>query len=174
MPINTYSDGETALTNGTFFIRAGADSVKVEGPCYDAVTKLVSEGIEVIGHIGLTPQTAADYRMKGTSPDEVERLKQEAKGLEEAGCYGVILEHIPASAAGEITGCISIPTIGIGAGPRTTGQVLVSSDLLGLFEKVPPFAKKYADLRTVIAEAGKTYIKEVKQGAFPSEEYYRS
>jgi 3-methyl-2-oxobutanoate hydroxymethyltransferase len=173
MPINTYSDEETGLRNSSFFLEAGADSVKLEGPCYDVVRRLVAEGIEVIGHIGLTPQTAANFKMKGTTSEEVERLKQEAAGLEEAGCYGIILEHIPASVGQEITEYINIPTIGIGAGPYTTGQVLVSSDLLGLFEKVPPFAKKYADLKTVMEQAARAFIQEVDEGAFPSEEYYR-
>ena len=173
MPINTYIDEDTALKNSSFFIEAGADSVKLEGPCYDVVGRLISEDIKVIGHIGLTPQTAADFKIIGTTSEEVERLKEEARELEQAGCYALILEHMPASAGKEITEHVSIPTIGIGAGPYTTGQVLVSSDLLGLFEKVPPFAKKYADLRTVMADAARKYIQEVKEGSFPSEGFYR-
>ena len=173
MPINTYADEDTALKNSSFFIEAGADSVKLEGPCYEVVSHLISKNIEVLGHIGLTPQTAANFKIIGTTSDEVKRLQKEAQGLEEAGCYALILEHMPASAAKDITDCVSIPTIGIGAGPYTSGQVLVSSDLLGLYEKVPPFAKKYADLRNVMADAAKKYIQEVEEGLFPSEEFYK-
>jgi 3-methyl-2-oxobutanoate hydroxymethyltransferase len=173
MPINTYDVPETALTNARRFIESGADSVKLEGPCIDIVRALRQEGIEVLGHTGLTPQTASDLKMKGTAPEEAARLKQEALDLEEAGCYALILEHMPAALGRAITDAVSIPTIGIGAGPHTGGQVLVSSDLLGLYEKIPPFAKKYADLRRIMMEAAADYIREVKDGTFPSEEYYK-
>jgi 3-methyl-2-oxobutanoate hydroxymethyltransferase len=173
MPINTYNDKDSAFRNSSCFLENGADSVKLEGPCFEIIEYLCESDIGVIGHIGLTPQTAVSLKMKGTDAEDAERLKQEAKGLENAGCYGLILEHIPASLGREITDIVTIPTIGIGAGPHTTGQVLVSSDLLGLFEKVPPFAKKYADLRSEMINAAAEYIREVKEGTFPSGEYYK-
>ncbi|MFC1582946.1 3-methyl-2-oxobutanoate hydroxymethyltransferase [Planctomycetota bacterium] len=173
MPIHTYDTLDAALDNAHAFLNAGADSVKVEGPCMHIVSHLRQDGIEVIGHIGLTPQTSTDFKMKGTDPAAAKRLGQEARDLERAGCYALILEHMPAALAAAISAAVSIPTIGIGAGPHTGGQVLVSSDLLGLYEKVPPFAKKYADLRGSMINAAETYIREVKDGTFPSEEYYK-
>ena len=173
MPINTYDTPDTALENSRLFLEAGGNSVKLEGPVYKSTEMLTSNDIKVIGHIGLTPQTAADFKIRGTNEEDARRLKDEAKGLEQAGCFALILEHMPASLAGEISETISIPTIGIGAGPLCGGQVLVSADLLGLYDRVPPFAKKYANLKEEMIKAGSAYIDEVKDGSFPSEEYYK-
>jgi len=173
MPLGSYDTEEKALENARLFLNAGAGSVKLEGPCCSVVRHLRENGVEVIGHIGLTPQTAADFKMKGTTPEDAARLKKEAAALEEAGCYALILEHIPAGLGRDITESLRIPTIGIGAGPHTSGQVLVSADMLGLFEKVPPFAKKYVNLREAMRKAAEEFIGDVKSGRFPSPEHYK-
>ncbi|MFH1706577.1 MAG: 3-methyl-2-oxobutanoate hydroxymethyltransferase [Planctomycetota bacterium] len=173
MPIRTYDTPPDALANAMRFLEAGADSVKVEGPCLEVIRYLHTNRIEVLGHTGLTPQTATSLKMKGTTPEDAARLKREAADIAAAGCYALILEHMPARLAQDITRNLSIPTIGIGAGPHTGGQVIVSSDLLGLSEKVPPFAKKYADLRYEMIRAGRQYITEVRDGSFPSPGYYK-
>ncbi len=173
MPINSYSDKARALETARMFLGEGADSVKLEGAVLDVVGALTGHDIQVISHIGLTPQTASDFRQRGTDPAEAEMLKQDALSLQEAGCCAIILEHIPSVLSREITEALDIPTIGIGAGPFCSGQVLVSADILGLSDRLPPFAKKYADLKKEMIEAGNLFINEVKNGHFPSEEYYR-
>lgn len=158
---------ELALANGSALTRAGADAVKLEGAKFAQVQALVAAGIPVVGHLGLLPQTAKSLRQAGRDPEEAARIRQEARDLEQAGACALVLEHIPSSLAGEITGMLSIPTIGIGAGSDCSGQVLVLHDLLGLSARRPPFAKAFADLRTATREALSAYSRAVKERSFP-------
>ncbi len=135
------------------------------------VAQLVQVGIPVMGHVGLTPQSVhrLGYRQQGNSPEAGERILEEAIALEHAGAFTVVLEHIPSDLARQITQKLTIPTIGIGAGPHCDGQVLVTADLLGLSSRQPPFAKSYANLRETITQAVRTYGTEVREGRFPAE-----
>jgi 3-methyl-2-oxobutanoate hydroxymethyltransferase len=152
----------------------GAQAVKLEGGyprMAQTVAHLTSAGIPVMGHVGLTPQSVHQlgYRQQGKTADAGERILQEAIALYEAGVFALILEHIPDDLARQITQKLPIPTIGIGAGPYCDGQVLVTSDLLGLSERMPPFAKSYANLRQVITQAVQDYSHEVRERQFPEE-----
>lgn len=158
---------DLALANGKALVRAGADAVKLEGAKYAQVKALVEAGIPVVGHLGLLPQTATSLRQAGKDPEEAARILEEAKGLEASGASSMVLEHIPSSLAGEITRSVSIPTIGIGAGPECSGQVLVLHDLLGLSARRPPFAKAFGDLRAATLEALGAYAKAVRERSFP-------
>ena len=132
---------------------------------------IVQRGSPVMGHIGLTPQSLhklGGYGVRGRSVEEASYIKDSASALAEAGCFGLVLEAVPSDLAGEITASISIPTIGIGAGPNTDGQVLVISDMLGLFEAFrPKFVKRYANLAEEIRKAVQSYSTEVREGKFP-------
>jgi len=165
MPFRSYDEPAAARRNAERLIDAGADSVKLEGPAYEAVRAIRQAGIEAMGHVGLTPQTDQDYRKKGTDEASAERILREATTLAELGCYAVVVEAVPARLAERITRSIPIPTIGIAAGPACDGQVLVSTDLLGLFEKQPPFVTKRADLRGQIIRAAKGFVESVKGSA---------
>ncbi len=177
MPFGSYQNGSReAVANGTrFFKEAGCDSVKLEGglEVCDTVTALVRAGMPVMGHIGLTPQTAnqlGGYKVQGKDAESARRLFQEAKALEEAGAYAIVLECVPSQLAEVITEAISIPTIGIGAGPDCDGQVLVTHDLLGMFEKfIPSFVKSYTTLAPIIKDNINKYNEEVREGTFPDE-----
>ncbi|MBU3936990.1 MAG: 3-methyl-2-oxobutanoate hydroxymethyltransferase, partial [Proteobacteria bacterium] len=155
----------------------GCDAVKIEGglEICGTVAAMVRAGISVMGHIGLTPQTAGalgGYKVQGKDAESARRLLAEAKGLAEAGAFAIVLECIPDKLAGAITASIGIPTIGIGAGVQCDGQVLVSHDLLGMFEKfVPSFVKRYADLAPQIAGAISAFRGEVKSGVYPDAEH---
>jgi 3-methyl-2-oxobutanoate hydroxymethyltransferase len=152
---------------------AGCDAVKVEGglEICATVAAMVRAGIPVMGHIGLTPQTAGalgGYKVQGRDAQSARRLLAEAKGLAEAGAFAIVLECIPDKLAAAITASVPIPTIGIGAGPQCDGQVLVINDLLGMFEKfVPSFVKQYANLAPQIAGAVVAFRDEVKGGVYP-------
>ena len=141
----------------------------------DTVKAIVRAGIPVMGHIGLTPQTASQlggYKVQGRDADSARTLLQSARDLEQAGAFSLVLECIPAQLSEAITKTISIPTIGIGAGKHCDGQVLVTHDMVGMFEKfIPSFVKQYAHLASQIREAIATYKKEVKSGSFPDEEH---
>ena len=177
MPFMSYQAGpQDALRNaGRMLKEGGAQSVKLEGGrrVADTVSLLVSSGIPVMGHIGLTPQSVnqfGGYKVQGKTPAAAVKLINDAVALEQAGAYAVVLETIPAQLAQVVTQKVSIPTIGIGAGPHCDGQVQVFHDLLGLFEEfVPKHAKRYAQLGEVIKEAVGRYAAEVKDGAFPTE-----
>jgi len=177
MPFMSYQSGEhEALVNaGRFLKEAGCDAVKVEGgiEVCPVVRALVRAGIPVMGHIGLTPQTAGQlggYKVQGKDVTSARRLLDEAWALEGAGAFAVVLECVPAQLAQLITREIGIPTIGIGAGVHCDGQVLVSHDLLGMFEKfVPSFVKAYANLAPQIKAAFTSYRDEVKGGSYPDE-----
>ena len=139
------------------------------------IQALVAAKIPVMGHIGLTPQSInqlGGYKVQGRSLDEARRLVDEARVLEAAGVFAIVLECIPAAVAVEITKAVSVPTIGIGAGGGCDGQILVTDDMLGLYgEFKPKFVKRYADLRSQIVDAIRLYKKEVKEAAFPSDEH---
>ncbi len=166
---------EEAVRNaGRFLKEGGAEGVKLEGgaPVAEAIRRLVDIGIPVMGHLGLTPQSISafgGYRLRGKETDEAERLKQDAKILEEAGAFSIVLEKIPAALSREITQSISIPTIGIGAGPHCDGQILVTHDMLGLFEAFKPkFVRRYAELAKTIKSSVGDYVRDVKDGSYPS------
>jgi 3-methyl-2-oxobutanoate hydroxymethyltransferase len=179
MPFGAYQPGEDeAVRNAIRFVKdAGADAVKLEGAgrTLTRISAILDAGIPVVGHVGLTPQSASlsgSYKARGRTAAEARRIFDEARALERAGCFAVVLEAIPAPVAARITDVLSIPTIGIGAGPACDGQVLVWHDLLGLTTgHVPRFVKQYADLKGTILEALQTYVAEVRGAAFPGESH---
>jgi 3-methyl-2-oxobutanoate hydroxymethyltransferase len=179
MPFGANHTGERdAVKNGIRFLKeAGCDAVKLEGglEMCGVVRALVEAGVPVMAHIGLTPQTASQlggYKLQGKGLDDARRLLAEAKGLEKAGAFGLLLECIPDGLAQVISESIAIPTIGIGAGVHCDGQVLVTHDLLGMFDKfTPKFVKKYADLSPIIKAGIKQYNSEVKTGSYPGSEH---
>jgi 3-methyl-2-oxobutanoate hydroxymethyltransferase len=177
MPFMSYQTGpQDALRNaGRMLKEGGAQSVKLEGGIRvaETVRALVSAGIPVMGHLGLTPQSInqlGGYKVQGKTPAAAVRLLNDAVALQEAGAYAVVLETIPANIAGIISKKLEIPTIGIGAGPETDGQVQVWHDLLGLFtDFTPKHARRYANLAETITAAVRQYADEVRVGAFPTE-----
>ena len=176
MPFMSYQvSEEEALQNaGRFLKEAGADAVKIEGGAFRAplVRRLVQNGIPVLGHIGLTPQAVNEiggYRVQGRTAPEAEALIADAKALDEAGVFAMVVECVPSELGERITRGISVPTIGIGAGAGCDGQVLVLNDFLGLTESPPKLAKAYLNLSEQIHNAASLYIKEVAQGVFPGE-----
>jgi 3-methyl-2-oxobutanoate hydroxymethyltransferase len=179
MPFLSYQVSESeAITNaGRFLKEAGCDAVKLEGgtEMCGKVQAIVKAGIPVMGHIGLTPQTASQlggYKVQGKDVDSARILLQSARDLEEAGAFSLVLECIPAQLSEAITRAVTIPTIGIGAGKHCDGQVLVTHDMVGMFEKfIPSFVKQYTTLATEIKKAVAAYNEEVKSGVFPSEEH---
>ena len=176
MPFMSYqASTEEAVRNAGRFLQAGATAVKLEGGAImaDRVKAMTSIGIPVMGHLGMTPQSVhvlGGYKVQGKIKAHATRLLHEAKSLEAAGAFAIVLEAIPASLAKRITETVSIPTIGIGAGPHCDGQVLVLYDLLGLFDEfVPKFVKPYAHLKADALQALRRYKEEVEQGKFPSD-----
>ncbi|MCD6301006.1 MAG: 3-methyl-2-oxobutanoate hydroxymethyltransferase [Staphylothermus sp.] len=178
MPFLSYETSiEDAVRNAGLLVKNGAEAVKIEGgeEVVDIVKALVRAGIPVMGHIGLTPQRyliIGGYKKRGKKKYEIEKIINDAKQLEKAGVFSIVIEFTAADAAKTITEELSIPTICIGSGPYCDGQVLVLHDLLGLSEQIPPFAKKYADLRSIIIDAVKEYVKDVREGKFPSRSHY--
>ncbi len=178
MPFGSYQvSKEEAKQNAIRMIKeGGAEAVKVEGGenMRDVIEAITSIDIPVMAHIGLTPQSIhklGGYRVQGRDPRQREKLINDALAVEKAGAFAVVLEVMPSSLAKEITASLEIPTIGIGAGPFCDGQVLVISDLLGMDEKFKPkFVKRYARLSKVIRDAVGSFVKEVKEGIFPSQE----
>ena len=177
LPFGSYQTSpEAALTAAIRFLKeTGAHAVKLEGGDRVArqVEDLVAAGIPVMGHLGLTPQSVnalGGYRVQGRGEDG-ERLLHDAKALEAAGAFSVVLEAVPAPLAARVTSSLSIPTIGIGAGPDCDAQVLVWQDMAGLSPRVPKFVKKYADLAGALRDAATAYAQDVVSGVFPSEEY---
>lgn len=181
MPFMSYqASKEDALRNAGRFLQIGAQAVKLEGGVVmvDRVAAMTSIGIPVMGHLGMTPQSVhryGGYKVQGKESDHALVLLNDAKALEAAGAFAIVLEAIPAELAKTITEQVTIPTIGIGAGPHCDGQVLVLYDLLGLFDEfVPKFVKPYAHLKADALQALRRYKEEVEQGKFPtdSESYH--
>ncbi len=179
MPFMSYQiSPEQALTSaGRIVKEGGADCVKMEGGEYIApyVRRIVNAGIPVIGHIGLTPQSAAalgGFKVQGRTPEQAEQLLVDAKALDGAGVFAMVLECIPSGVAKAITESVSAATIGCGAGPHVDGQNLNAYDILGLFEKfVPKFVKPYAGLAPEIISGFNTFTEEVRSGAYPAAEH---
>ena len=178
MPFLSYQiSTEDAIRNcGRVLKETGAEAVKIEGgkSMLSTIKRLVEVGIPVMGHLGLTPQSIhkfGSYEVRGKEKKEAEMILQDAKALEEAGVFSLVLEKIPSSLAKRVTHSLTIPTIGIGAGPDCDGQILVVYDMLGMFEEFQPkFVRKYADMANVIKKAFKNYIKDVKTKNFPSKD----
>ena len=179
MPFGSFqvSDDETVAHAIRFVKEAGVDAVKVEGagPRLRRVGALIDAGIPVMGHIGLTPQSVGllgGYKPQGRTAMKARRLLDDARALERAGCFAVVLEAIPEAVAAAITRGVAIPTIGIGAGARCDGQVLVWHDMLGLTgDHVPKFVKQYADLGNEILKALEAYVEDVRTGRFPATQH---
>ena len=175
MPFLSYqiSTQDAVKNAGRFFKEAGSDAVKLEGgtEVCGAVQAIVGAGMAVMGHIGLTPQTAGNlggYKVQGKDAASARKLLADAKALEEAGVFAIVMECIPERLAKVITERVSVPTIGIGAGAGCDGQVLVTHDLLGMFDKfVPRFVKRYANLAPQIKDAVSAFTEEVRSGSFP-------
>ncbi|BAZ42715.1 3-methyl-2-oxobutanoate hydroxymethyltransferase [Calothrix sp. NIES-4101] len=174
LPFLTYQESvkQAIHSAGRVLKETGAQAVKLEGgypAMVETVARLVQAGIPVMGHVGLTPQSVHQLglRQQGKSEKDSDRIFQEAVALAEAGAFAIVLEHIPADLALQITQKLNIPTIGIGAGVHCDGQVLVTSDLLGLSEKQPPFAKVYTNLREMINSAVQDFSVEVREKKFP-------
>jgi 3-methyl-2-oxobutanoate hydroxymethyltransferase len=179
LPFGSYeaSDEQAIATAQRFVKEAGCDAVKLErgGTSVQRARAIVNAGIPVMGHVGLTPQTATalgGYRAQGRTADQAIAVARDAIALEEAGCFSVVLEAIPAAVAQEIMERIEIPVIGIGAGPATDGQVLVFHDLLGIYDgHVARFAKRFADVRAHMVAGVAEYAAEVRSRAFPAPEH---
>ena len=179
LPFMSYQAGpEEGIRNaGRFFKEAGADAVKLEGGSRiaDLVHRLTEAGMPVMGHLGLTPQSVnqfGGYRVQGRSEEDAHRIVSDAKDLEAAGAFSVVLEGVPSSLAAEVTESLEIPTIGIGAGPHCDGQVLVFHDFLGITPgRKPRFVKEYASVGASIAEAARRFAAEVAEGSYPAPEH---
>ncbi|PYP68114.1 MAG: 3-methyl-2-oxobutanoate hydroxymethyltransferase [Gemmatimonadetes bacterium] len=179
MPFLSYQvSKEEAIRNcGRVMAETGCHGVKLEGgrPMAETVRALVDRGIPVMGHLGLTPQSVhalGGYRVQGRDRDTAERLAHDAKALEEAGAFAIVLELIPAPLASQITRSVAIPTIGIGAGPACDGQVLVVHDMLGLNDRfAAKFVKRYATLAEDVREAARLFAAEVREGRYPGPEH---
>jgi 3-methyl-2-oxobutanoate hydroxymethyltransferase len=177
MPYGTYhGDIHESVKNGMRFVKeAGAEAVKIEGGerRLELIARLTEAEIPVMGHVGLTPQsvnTMGGYRVQGKTPGTADQLLRDARSVEAAGAFAIVLEGIPRELAAEITREVRIPTIGIGAGPDCDGQILVLHDLLGLTFGAPPkFARRYANLGETISQAVKEYCADVTEGSFPSD-----
>ena len=177
LPFMTYQiDAAQAMQNaGRLVQEGGAHSVKLEGGVgvAETVSRIVESGVPVMGHIGLTPQSVnrfGGYRVRGKDKEEAAQLVRDAVALEEAGAFAVVLELLPTSLAGAISRRLTIPTIGIGAGPHCDGQVQVLHDMLGLFtDFAPKHARQYAKLAATISDALRRYVSEVQEGTFPGE-----
>ena len=177
MPFGSYQNSiDKTISNAIKLIKAGADSVKVEGgeEISSRIEALVKLGIPVMGHIGYKPQTSSMWnftKAAGKTKESALKLLHDAKAIEKAGAFSIVLEMVTTEAAEIITKDLSIPTIGIGSGPICDGQVLVSYDMLGIYQNMKPrFVKKYLDLDQLIAASVQTYSREVKSGIFPSNE----
>ncbi len=178
MPFLSYQvSKERAIENAGRFLQVGAEAVKVEGagPVLDTIQHLVEYGIPVMGHLGLTPQAVhklGGYRLQARRREEQEQLVKDARALQEAGCFALVLEKVPGEVAAEVTRDLRIPVIGIGAGSQCDGQVLVLQDMLGMFEEPAfKFVKRYAELGQMVRQAVINYIDEVRSGKFPGPEH---
>ena len=179
MPFLSFQvSSEKALEAAGKLLKEGAvEAVKLEGgeAIAETVARIVAAGIPVMGHVGLTPQSLhamGGFRVQGKSEDAAGRVLRDAKALEQAGVYAIVLEGVPADLGRRITESVAVPTIGIGAGPWCDGQVLVCYDFLGMYGEIrPKFVKRYAELGTAVVEATKNYVREVRSSAFPTHEH---
>ncbi|HUZ28371.1 MAG TPA: 3-methyl-2-oxobutanoate hydroxymethyltransferase [Solirubrobacteraceae bacterium] len=179
LPFGSYeaSDEQAVATAQRFVKEAGCDAVKLErgGTSADRARAIVDSGIPVMGHVGLTPQTATSlggYRAQGRTSDRAMAVAQEALALQDAGCFSIVFEAIPAAVAATLVEHIEVPVIGIGAGPATDGQVLVFHDLLGIYDgHAPRFAKRYQEVKAQMVAGVAEYAAEVRSGAFPAPEH---
>ena len=178
MPYGSYQDDpKEAVRNAIRFVKeAGAEAVKIEGGerRMELIARLVDAEIPVMGHIGLTPQSVnafGGFRVQGKSEEAGEQVLRDARAVEAAGAFSIVLESIPRELGARITSKLKIPTIGIGAGPDCDGQILVIHDMLGLsFGHKPKFARRYADVGEIISHAASEYCRDVRQGSFPSDD----
>ena len=177
MPFGSYDTPEQALRNAKRFVKeAGADAVKLEGGrrIQEQIQLLIASGISVMGHLGMTPQTASQlggYRVQGRDKEQAQEILKDALRLDELGVFSLVLECVPLTLAEEITDKIKCPTIGIGAGPKTDGQVLVTYDMLGFASSVHPrFVRTYVNLEAAIKRAVSGYREDVLKGRFPSKQ----
>lgn len=178
LPFGTYQgDSGEALRSAIRIMKeAGAHAVKLEGgrEVKESIERILSAGIPVMGHLGLTPQSIykfGTYTVRAKEEEEAKKLLADAKLLAECGCFGIVLEKIPAALAKKVSQSVQIPTIGIGAGPDTDGQVLVMQDMLGINKEFKPrFLRRYADLDSVITSAVRNYVSDVKNNSFPNED----
>lgn len=172
MPINSCNTVEDGLRNAEQFLEAGAGGVKIEGNKPEVVRALIDAGIPVMGHVGMLPQMAETYRVKGKKAEEAEEIFRDALGLDRLGVFSIVLECMPESLAKKITENVKAPTIGIGAGKYCDGQVLVVNDMLGLDESFKPkYVKRYAHLNKVIEDAVAEFVEEVSAGKYPDDEH---
>jgi 3-methyl-2-oxobutanoate hydroxymethyltransferase len=177
LPFGSYQGNSSEALRSAIRImkETGAHAVKMEGGAEikDSITRILSAGVPVMGHLGLTPQSIykfGTYTVRAREEAEAQKLLEDAKILEDCGCFALVLEKIPSSLAKKVSQNLSIPVIGIGAGPHVDGQVLVTHDLLGITNQFKPrFLRKYADLHGVITEAVSQYVEDVKQRDFPDE-----
>jgi 3-methyl-2-oxobutanoate hydroxymethyltransferase len=167
MPFGSFQQGEEkALADAIKLVKAGAEAVKLEGASYlSVIKKIIKAGIPVIGHLGFTPQSVnlLGYSVQGKDKKSAEKILREAKALERAGCFALVLEMIPEQLAAKVAQKIKIPVIGIGAGDKVDGQVLVTDDLLGLYKNPPNFVQPRLNLRKTISQALRSYIGEIKE-----------
>ncbi|MGA2308911.1 MAG: 3-methyl-2-oxobutanoate hydroxymethyltransferase [Candidatus Bathyarchaeia archaeon] len=172
MPIDSCNTVEDCLENAKKFVEAGANGVKIEGKKTDAIKALIKAGIPVMGHVGMLPQMAETYHVKGKKPEEAQEILQDALELDGLGVFSIVLECIPESLAKIITNSVKVPTIGIGAGKHCDGQVLVINDMLGFDENFKPkYVKTYANLNKTIKDAVAKFIEEVSTGKYPDDEH---
>jgi 3-methyl-2-oxobutanoate hydroxymethyltransferase len=179
MPFLSFQvSSEKALEAAGKMLKEGAfEAVKLEGgeAVAETVTRIVSAGIPVMGHVGLTPQSVhamGGFRVQGKTEDAAGRVLRDAKALEQAGVYAIVLEGLPADLGRRITESVTVPTIGIGAGPFCDGQVLVCYDFLGMYREIrPKFVKRYAELGDAVVEATRAYVRDVQSAAFPTHEH---
>lgn len=178
IPFGSYQGNSSEALRSAIRImkESGAHGIKVEGgeEIQQSVERIVKAGVPVMGHLGLTPQSIykfGTYTVRAKEEAEADKLLKDAKILEASGCFGIVLEKIPAQLAAEVTAKLNIPTVGIGAGPDTDGQVLVVHDMLGITKDFKPrFLRRYADLENVMGNAVKNYIADVKGKAFPNQD----
>ncbi|MCW3981962.1 MAG: 3-methyl-2-oxobutanoate hydroxymethyltransferase [Candidatus Bathyarchaeota archaeon] len=172
MPINSYNTVEEAVTSATRFLSVGAHGVKIEGNRPDIVKTLIGLETPVMGHVGMLPQSAETYRVKGKTTEEAEQIFHDALSLDRLGVFSIVLECIPETLGKRITENVTAPTIGIGAGKHCDGQVLVINDLLGFNQDFKPrFVKRYANLNQVIGDAVAEFADEVAKGEYPDKEH---
>ncbi|MBK7641984.1 MAG: 3-methyl-2-oxobutanoate hydroxymethyltransferase [Planctomycetes bacterium] len=177
MPFMTFQvNADEALRNaGRLVKEAGVEAVKLEGgaPICGTVRRIVDVGIPVMGHLGLTPQSIhqfGTYQVRATTPEEADELRRDAKALQDAGAFAIVIEKVPADLAAEISASLTIPVIGIGAGPGCDGQILVSHDMLGLYTRFHPrFVRRYAEIAGEMRKAFQHYVGDVKAREFPSQ-----